>query len=100
MKSLVMEYVYDIVSFCYTMDTGPCLDSTWLSSCCPVSWRSCSFGSAGLAQPLYMLQQIIEGVDVGGDQLITLILGLGSCRVGQLPGLLCFCYQGKNSRIN
>lgn len=35
---------------------------------------------------LYVFQQIIDGVDVGAGQVITLVLGLGSCRVGPTDG--------------
>ena len=35
-----------------------------------------------------MLQQITDGVDVGVSQHMTLILGLGSCRVGQPASFL------------
>ena len=31
---------------------------------------------------LHMLQQITDGVDAGTGQVVTLSLGLGSCRVG------------------
>ena len=33
-------------------------------------------------RPLHMLQQITDGVDVGSGQVINLVLGLGSDRVG------------------
>ena len=33
--------------------------------------------------PLHVLQQIIDEVDVGLGQLLTLFLGLGSGRIGQ-----------------
>ena len=33
--------------------------------------------------PLHVLQQIIDGVDVGVGQLIGIVLGLGGCGVGQ-----------------
>lgn len=48
-------------------------DSSLISRRCPGSWRSCSFGSAGLA--LHVLQQLRDGVDVGVDQLKALDLG-------------------------
>lgn len=55
---------------------GPHWESSWISCCCP-----------GLAiQQLYVLLQIIDGMDVGAGQLITLVLGLGSYRVGPLAG--------------
>ena len=38
-------------------------------------------------QPLHVLQQIRGGVGVGG-QLLTLVLGLDSCRVGQSASFL------------
>jgi hypothetical protein len=47
---------FESSGFCYSI-----LDLPWNSSgiaCCPVSWRSCSFGSPPL-------QQFIDGVDVG-----------------------------------
>lgn len=38
----------------------------------------------GLQDPsLQVFQQIADGIDLGVGQLITLVLGLGSCRVGQ-----------------
>lgn len=33
--------------FCCSISTGASPDSSWISCCCPVSQRSCSFGSAG-----------------------------------------------------
>lgn len=41
------------------------------------------------ARPLHMLQQVMDGVDVGAGQVITLVLALGSCRVVCLPVLPC-----------
>ena len=38
------------------------------------------------ACPLHMLQQFIDKVDVGMDQLITWVLGLGGSWVGQPAG--------------
>jgi hypothetical protein len=55
--------------------------SSRISCCCPVSWRSCSFGSAGPG-PLSG-QQFIDGVDGGVGQLKALDLGLGGSWVGQ-----------------
>ena len=46
----------------------PYLDSSWIS-CCPVSWRTCSFGSAGLGPSCSLADRIIDGVDAGVDQL-------------------------------
>ena len=57
----------------------PYLDSSWISCCCPVSWRSFRFGSAGPA--LHVLQQFINGVDVRVGQLRTCIL---ACLVAEL----------------
>jgi hypothetical protein len=41
------------------------------SYCCPMLWRSCSFGSAGLPTPTpdTMLLKLINGVDIEADQL-------------------------------
>lgn len=61
---------------------GPHWDSSWVS-CCPVSWKSCRFGSADLA--LHMLQQLVDEVDVGLGQP-ALVLGLGGHSVGQPAG--------------
>ena len=33
--------------------------------------------------PFYTLPQITGGVDIGAGQLITLVLGVGSCSLGQ-----------------
>lgn len=62
---------------------GPHYHSSWISHCCPVLWRSHRFGSVG--QLLHMLQQVMDGMDVGKGQVLTLGLGLGSYRIG-LPG--------------
>lgn len=45
------------------------------------------------AQPLHILQQIIDGVDLRVSQHITLGLGLGTCRVRQPH------HQGESSNI-
>lgn len=59
------------------------LDSPWNSSqiscCSSVSWRSWSFGSAGLKA----LQQFMDGVDIEVDKLRVLHLGLGGSWVVQ-----------------
>lgn len=47
-------------------------------------------------QPLRMLQQIIEGVDFGVDQLTALVLGLDGSRVGQSASSP---HQGELSRV-
>jgi len=59
--------------FCYTINTRSHQDSSWISCCYHVSWRTCSFGSAGLA---HTFQQVIDGEDVGVGQLKALDLGL------------------------
>lgn len=48
--------------------------SCLISYCCPVSWRPYSFRSAGLA--LDVLEQFMDGADVGVSNLKTLDLGL------------------------
>ena len=53
----------------------------WISHCCTVSWRSCSFESAGL--PFDILQHLIDGVDVGAGQLRALDPSLGSSWAAQ-----------------
>ena len=73
-----------IWGFWFLLMLDPHWDFSWIPSCCPVWWRSSSFGYAELA--LHVFQQIRGGVDVGVGQLITLVLGLGCCRVG-LPYL-------------
>ena len=40
---------FEVSGFCYTVDAGPHCDSSWMCCCCPMSWRSCNFGFAGLA---------------------------------------------------
>ncbi|CAO2588008.1 hypothetical protein LEMLEM_LOCUS4761, partial [Lemmus lemmus] len=37
----------------------PYWDSSWIFCCCPVSWRCCNFGSAGLAPSV--LPKIMDG---------------------------------------
>lgn len=53
---------------------GPHWDSSWLSCCCPVSWSSCSFRSAGHV-PSHA-STVYSEVDVGVGQLAALVLGL------------------------
>ena len=66
--------------FYYTMDAEVSLE--WLLDILllPMSWRSCSFGSIGLATSRaptdYMWVNVV-------GQLITLVLGLSSCRIYQ-----------------
>lgn len=78
---------------CYTINAGPLLGFFYTS---PVSWRSYSPVSEGLNHlpTPSMLQQIIDEVDVGVGQYITLFLGLGTCRFVSPPALLCLCHQG------
>jgi hypothetical protein len=68
---------FEAFSFCFTIS----IRSSQISCCCPMSLRSCSFGSSGPAP--YMLQQCIDGVDVGVRRLKALDLGLGGSWVGQ-----------------
>ena len=51
---------------------GPHWDSSVVVLC-----RGDAFGMQ--EQPLHMIQQIIDGVNVGLGQFIALILGLGAC---------------------
>ena len=48
---------------CYVIIVDLHRVSSQISCCCPGSWRSCSFGSAG--RPLQVLQQFIDEVDMG-----------------------------------
>lgn len=48
-------------------------------------------------QPLHVFQHITDGVDARIGQLITLVLGLGGCWVGQQMILLHPQYQGELS---
>jgi hypothetical protein len=67
---------------------GPHWDSSWIACCCPESWRACSFGSAGLA-PSHApdVHRLIDGFEVGPDQLKALDLGLGGGLGGGSPSL-------------
>ena len=67
--------------FCYTINTASLWDSSWISCCWPVSWRSCSFGSVGLA-PSHAPTVHRWGGSWGG-QLKALDLGLGGSWVVQ-----------------
>lgn len=59
-----------------------CHDSSQLSCFCPVSWSSCSFGSA--RQAPHVLQQFSNGGDVEVGQVKSLDLGLcGGSWAGQ-----------------
>lgn len=64
---------------CYTTSTGTLLDSSQISSHCPVSWRFYSSGSVEL-------QQFICRVDVGVGQVKALDLGM-RCDLIILPAL-------------
>ena len=66
---------FKISGFCDTIN--PHWDCSKLSCCCPESWRSCSFGTAGLAQPF------TDYIDIGGGQFRALDLGLGDGTDGQ-----------------
>lgn len=58
-----------------TINAQPHWDSFWISCCCHVPWRSCSFG---YDQSVHALQQFIDGVDAVVDQLKVLDLGMRS----------------------
>ena len=58
----------------------PHWDSSQLSCCCPLSWRSCSFGTVGLA--LSWVPTLADEIDLG---------------VGYDRALLYLYYQGKLS---
>lgn len=66
--------------FCCTTDNGLSLGILLdiLSFSCVL--RSCCFGSVGLS---HVLQQFLDGVDVGVDLLIAVVLGLGGSWVGR-----------------
>lgn len=61
---------------------GSLWSSSWIS--CPVSWRSCSFGSVGLS--LSHTLTVHRRGGYWGCQPIAQVLGLGGCWVGQLVG--------------
>lgn len=71
---------FEASGFCYIIDNGPSLGLVLVITLLP-----CIVGilRPWILQhwPLHMLQQILDGLDVGVGQLIT--LGLGSCRTGQ-----------------
>lgn len=50
-------------------------------------------------QSLLVFRQIIDWVDVGGGQLLVLVLGLVGCRVDQLTSSSHLLYQGELSSI-
>lgn len=69
---------FKAAGFCYTIDVWPALELLLdiLGHGDP--------SALGLKdQSLHMLLQIIIWVDIGVGQLITLVLGLGHCRVHQ-----------------
>jgi hypothetical protein len=80
--------------YCYTINTDPHQDSSWIS-CCPVSWSSCSFGSAGPA-PSHA-QQFIDEVDTEVDRLRGLDLGQGGSWIDQPIALPHPYHQGQLS---
>lgn len=43
---------YKDSGFCYTIYPGPLLDFSWIACCCPVIWKSCTFGPAVLVPSL------------------------------------------------
>lgn len=47
----------------------PYWGSSWMSCCCPVWWRACSFSLQD--HPFHVLWQVIDGVDAGLGQLWT-----------------------------
>lgn len=61
--------LFEISGICYAVSSGPSLGLVLDILLLPCA--------------VEILQQIIEGVDVGLGQLITLVLGLGSCRDGR-----------------
>ena len=69
----------------------PHWDSSWISYCCPVSWKSCSLGQQD--QPLHIFLQNINGVDVGVGQRITLFLGLDIAELASPLALRCILYH-------
>jgi hypothetical protein len=56
------------------LNDGGDLNSSWIACCCPVVME--------IPQLWGMLQQFIDGVGVGVDQLKALGLGLGGSQVG------------------
>ena len=64
----------------------PHQDSSWISCCCPVSWRSCSFRYVGLG--LFMHPVVLGWGRCWVGQLIALDLGLGGVELVSLPALL------------
>jgi hypothetical protein len=76
----------------YAINTGSSL-GLLLDSLLLLPWRSCSLDLQD--RPLHKLQQFIDGMDVGVDQLKTLDLGLCSSWVGQLTSSPHTHHEGK-----
>jgi hypothetical protein len=66
---------YEASGFCYSIDTGPHWDFSWISCCCSVSWRYCSFESVG---PAPSFTPAINEEDIGVGQFKVLDLDLRS----------------------
>jgi hypothetical protein len=66
----------------------PHRDSSQIACCCPVSWRSCSFGSAELGPSHTLAAHRWVG------QLKALDLGLGGTELTSLSALLCCPGEG------
>lgn len=84
---------FEASGFCYST-TGTPLRYPVVA---PVSRRSCSFRSAGLASS--HAPAVHRGVDVGVGQLQVLDLGLGSTALFSPSALLCPCHQGQLSHF-
>jgi hypothetical protein len=75
----------------------PHQDSSQLSCCCPVSWRACSFSSAGPAPSYHMLQQFIDGVHVGWANSKPWVWAWVLAELVSPPALLYPHHQGQLS---
>jgi hypothetical protein len=71
----------EVSCFCYSINTGSSPGLLSISPCCPVSWRPSALDLQDW--PLYKLQQFLDEVDVGVDQLKDLDLDLNDNWVGQ-----------------
>lgn len=66
---------FEASDFCYTINTRSSRSSSQISCSYPVSWRSAPLDLQD--KPFPTLQQIIDGVDVGADQLKPLNMTVG-----------------------
>jgi hypothetical protein len=84
-ESLVL---FKASGYCYSINTGTSLGLLLDILCCPVSWRSGSFGSVGLV----LSCTPVSGVGVGMSRFKALDLGLRSELGSPLALLLSHCW--------